>query len=122
MSGPLKNQRKHGKGGFAQAHIEVFDSPECKALTTQAQLLLFRLLLKCNPPDRNGHLAYSVDQAAADCRIDRKTARHKFKELQQAGFIDIAKVYPNNQRKATEYRLTFFPSPNGKQPTDDWKG
>lgn len=122
MSGNLKNQRKHGKGGFAQAHIEVFDSPECKALSKEAQLVLFRLLLKCNPPSRNGELAYSINQVAADCRIDRATARAKFKELQRAGFIEQARVYPKNQRKATEYRLTFFPSANGKQPTDDWKG
>ncbi|PAU78624.1 hypothetical protein CK501_13095 [Halovibrio salipaludis] len=119
MSGKIPRLRG---GRYVQAYPEVLDSPESKALSKVAQLLLFRLTVKCDPHSRNGRIAYSVRQAAEECRVREKTASAAFDELQDAGFIDLAMVYPRNERKAREWRLTFFPSPNGKQPTDDWKG
>ena len=109
-------------GRHVQAYPEVLDSPESKALSKTAQLLLFRLTMKCDPHSRNGEIAYSVRQAAEDCGVKEKTASRAFDELQHAGFIDLARWYPKNERKAREWRLTFFPSANGKQPSDNWKG
>lgn len=116
-----KFRRLRSGGPYIQAYPEVLDSPELKALNNSAQLLLFRMHMKLLHTDWNGLLAYSRNQAAEECRIDRKTATKAFQTLQNHGFIECMWRPQKNERKARLWRLTFLATPDGREPTDEWR-
>jgi DNA-binding transcriptional regulator YhcF (GntR family) len=58
----------------------------------------------------NGAIAYSVRDAAKECKLSKNTACRAFHELVQMGFIELktAGAFSRKVRHAAEYLLTEY--------------
>lgn len=115
---PPENQIKR-PGGFFPVCREWFNSEAFRDLSPIARCLLFEFQ-NVHQPGRNGYLSLSVSNAAARLGVDPKTARKPFHELAEHGFIALTRGEYWQERKAREWRLTFYGC-NNKEPTDEWR-
>ena len=115
---PPENQIKR-PGGFFPVCREWFNSEAFRDLSLTARCLLFEFQ-NVHQPDRNGYLSISVANAARRLGVDPKTARKPFHELAEHGFIALTRGEYWQERKAREWRLTFYGC-HGKEATDEWR-
>jgi len=115
---PPENQIKR-PGGFFPVCREWFNSEAFRDLSPTARCLLFEFQ-NVHQPGRNGYLSISVSNAAERLGVDPKTARKPFHELAEHGFIALMRGEYWQERKAREWRLTFYAC-HGKEPTDEWR-
>ena len=111
-----KNIEKHFKiaGGFISLPYTVFDSSAYRDLTPLA-----RAGLRLYTPQRNGRLSISTEAMAQRLDVARNTAMPIFPELQGHGFVVMERGDLWQQKKAREWRVTFFPA-QGREPTNDF--
>jgi hypothetical protein len=88
----------------------VLESAAWLSLSAQARALYVHLALRYNGRN-NGSLAFSVRDAAAECRLAKGTAARAFSELVERGFIELAQAgaFSFKTRHAAEWRLTALP-------------
>jgi hypothetical protein len=115
---PPENKIKR-PGGFYPVCREWFNSESFRDLSLKARCLLHEFQ-NVHQPGRNGYLSISVLNAAKRLGVDPKTARKPFHELAEHGFITLTKGEYWQERKAREWRLTFYGC-NGKEATDEWR-
>jgi hypothetical protein len=108
-----KWRRKQGRKSTGPPFVQLFKymlrSPAWLALSATAQAAYVRLALRydgCN----NGMLVLSVRTLARELHVSRATAARALIELEDAGFIETAKIgrFARRNRQASEYRLTTF--------------
>lgn len=115
---PPENRIRRPDGYFPVCR-EWFNSEAFRDLSLTARCLLHEFQ-NVHQPGRNGYLSISVMSAAKRLSVDPKTARKPFHELAEHGFIALTKGEYWQERKAREWRLTFYGC-NGKEPTDEWR-
>jgi hypothetical protein len=88
----------------------LLESAAWRSLSAQARALYVHLALRFNGRN-NGSLAFSVRDAAAECRLAKDTAGRAFSELVERGFIELAQAgaFTFKTRHAAEWRLTALP-------------
>ncbi len=115
---PAENEIKRA-GGYFTVSREWFNSAAFRDLSLPARCLLTEFQ-NVFYPGRNGALSISVANAAERLGVDPKTARKPFHELAEHGFIALTKGEYWQERKAREWRLTFYGC-HGKEATDEWR-
>lgn len=107
------------EGGWFPVCREWLNSEAYRDLSPLARCLLTEFQ-NIHYNGRNGHLSISVENAAHRLNVTQKTARAPFHELAEHGFIALTKGEYWQERKAREWRLTFYGC-NGREPTDEWR-
>ena len=90
-------------------HFYLLHSNAWLSLSASSRAVYIQLLSRYNGFN-NGQIAYSVRDAARECRIARNTAANAFKELEVAGFIVLRTkgAFSRKFRHATEWLLTDY--------------
>ncbi|MBW7835069.1 MAG: hypothetical protein H3C28_00310 [Sphingomonadales bacterium] len=118
MSKKSPAKRLNRPGGYFQVDREWFQSPAYRSLSSDARALLMEFL---NLDQRqNGHLAISVERAAAMLNVSQNTIRKAFRQLYDRGFLEPTAEYSYTNGKARCYHLTLTPC-RGREPTDAWR-
>ena len=78
-------------------------------LSAAARAVYVQIAFRYNGAN-NGRIAYSVRDAAAECRLNKDTASRAFKELVDGGFIEETRHggLSRKTRVASEWRLTEY--------------
>ena len=107
------------RSGYIRRHEEMLASPAYRDLTPAARCLLeeFQRIYR---PSRNGMLSISTKNAARLINVSEPTVSKAFYELVDHGFLVLNNGQLWMERKAREWRLTFEPYANGREPSDDW--
>ncbi|MDF1529947.1 MAG: hypothetical protein P1R74_12555 [Sedimenticola sp.] len=107
-------------GGYIRKWEEILSSPAYRALKPVARCLLeeFQRIYR---PGRNGSLSISLKQAQVLVNAGETAVMEAFKQLSANGFIVLTRGELWQQRMAREWRLTFEPYANGREPSDDWR-
>lgn len=97
----------------------ILASPAYRELKPVARCLLeeFQRIYR---PGRNGTLSISLKRAQLLIKAGETAVTDAFKQLQDNGFIVLTQGELWQQRKAREWRLTFEPYANGREPSDEW--
>ena len=108
-------------GRFVGLEYLMMDTPAFKALSGNEVKLLLLLCRKHNG-ENNGQIGCSVREGAAFLGCTANTAGRCFCGLQERGFAVIMSkgAFSVKHRKATLWRLTFYPSLGGKPATRDY--
>jgi hypothetical protein len=120
MASKLNQSHFKRDSSFFQVHADWFDSTAYRNLSLTARCLLEEFMF-VYLPGRNGHLVLSVEQAAVRLNTSEETARKAYHELMEKGFLVLSEEANYLNGRAREFRLTVFPSNNGREPSDDWK-
>jgi hypothetical protein len=115
----LHKKFKH-PNGFIGLPRHVFESLAYRSLSLKARCLLdeFQNLYR---PNRNGRIVLPIEIAAERLGVAENTVRRAFDELQNKGFIIRTMDGDWSKGRAREWRLTYEPCNNGREPTDEWR-
>ncbi len=115
----LSKQYKR-KGSYIRKWEEILASPAYRDLSPADRCLLeeFQRIYR---PGRNGRLSISTRKAVELLNVSEPTAIKAFHALEDHGFLRLAKGHYWQERKAREWRFTFEPGSNNKEPTDEWR-
>lgn len=119
----LINGRTKVKGRFVMLTYDKLNSPAWEGLSAQARAVLIQIAKRYNGGN-NGALAASARDLAAECRINKDTAAKAVKELECAGFLELAQAgaFSFKKRHAAEYRLTWLKcDQTGARASRAWK-
>lgn len=107
-------------GYYIQRWGEYLESPAYRSLKPLPRCLLeeFQIIYR---PGLNGRLVLSHETAAKRLGVTTKTVSPAFAELIEKGFIELCLDSDYSNGKAREYRLTFEPFADGREPSDEWK-
>jgi len=99
----------------------MLDRPAFRALSGNEVKLLLLLCMK-HYGLNNGEIACGVREAAEFVGCTPNTAGKCFQGLQARGFIEATRkgAFSVKDRKATLWRLTFYPSPGGRPATREY--
>lgn len=88
----------------------LLECPSWRSLSAQARALYVHIAVRYNGRN-NGCIAFSVRDAAAECRLAKDTAARAFAELVEKGFLELAQpgAFSFKTRHAAEWRLTALP-------------
>ncbi|MBT3990524.1 MAG: hypothetical protein HOE97_08400 [Rhodospirillaceae bacterium] len=120
MSKKIGGSKFKRQSNHIRIHYEWFDSPAYRSLSLTARCLLNEFLYVYRP-SRNGHLVVSVETAAKRLNKSEETCRNAYYELMETGFLVLSEEARYINGRAREFRLTIYPSNNGREPTDDWQ-
>ena len=120
MGKPINSKHSKRDCRYFQVYEEWFESPAYRSFNPTARCLLDEF---CNiyRPGRNGSLVLSNEVAAKRLNLSVETTRKAFHDLMETGFLVPNEDAQYLNGRAREFRLTIFPSNNGREPTDDWK-
>ena len=113
-----KGRSKKG-GKFVRLGDGLLTSEAWRSLSGSAVRYYIELRHRYNGSN-NGELHFSLDEARKLLGMARDTALKAQRELQEKGFIRVAKLGGFHQRLATEYALTDEPAP-AAAPTHDYR-
>ncbi len=115
-----KAKSYHRSGSYIRRYDEMMASPAYRDLNTVARCLLeeFQRIYR---PGRNGKLSISTKNAKRLLRVSEPTAMTAFHSLTEHGFLVLSEGQLWMERKAREWRLTFEPDANNREPTDEWR-
>lgn len=103
--------------GFIKLDRFLWQSDQWRNLSVNAQITTVDIWARFNGRN-NGQIVYDLRDAIARLHCSKRTAIRMLAELQDAGLIEATVKgsfqYKTGARKgtATEWRLTFLPSPN----------
>ncbi|TVO78451.1 hypothetical protein [Sedimenticola selenatireducens] len=108
------------EGGYVKKWEVILASSAYRDLKPVARCLLeeFQRIYR---PARNGTLSISLKRAQTLINAGETAVMEAFKQLVANGFIVLTHGELWQQRKAREWRLTFEPYANGREPSDEWK-
>src|SRR5947208_9979980 len=69
-------------------HMWLLKCPAWLSLTAPARVVMIQLAARYNGRN-NGMIAFSVRDAAKECRLSKNTANRAFKELVERGFVEL---------------------------------
>jgi hypothetical protein len=94
---------------YFQVHYYMTKSVEWRSLSAAARAVYIQIGSRYNG-ENNGTIAFSVRDAASECRLANNTAMRAFKELVTLGFIEETRHggLKHKTRLASEWRLTAF--------------
>src|SRR5271165_6594504 len=103
------SKRKDHVDRYLQVHHYMTRTEAWRALSTQARAVYIQLGTRYLG-ENNGFLAFSVRDAANECKLAKDTAARAFKELIALGFIEETRHggIRRKTRLASEWRLTAF--------------
>lgn len=110
---------------FVRLSHTLLETAAYRSLNPNARALLIELTMMENNSN-NGSLWLSVDDAAARMGVaDHKTASAAFRDLQEAGFIEMTqdaffRVKASGTSRARTWRLTWRPVPMRSAPTHEY--
>jgi hypothetical protein len=113
ISMKTKLRRKQGRKSSGLPFVQLFKymlrSPAWLALSATAKAAYVQLASRYDGVN-NGTLALSARTLAHELNVSQSTARRALIELEDAGFIETAKIgaFARRNRKASEYRLTAY--------------
>ena len=101
---------KAKSNGYLGLDHDFIRSDRVRSLSTKAGWLLIGIADRYNGRN-NGHIPYSVKEAAAWLHCHHRTARRTFDELKEAGLIEAIRIgsFYGKTGTATRWRLTFYP-------------
>jgi DNA-binding GntR family transcriptional regulator len=105
-------------GRYVRLPEYLLDCPAWQSLDCAARCLYVELARRYRGPDsNNGKIPYSVREAASALRISKDTANRALLDLQERGFLKIAKDSGFNikGRISREWLLTEFPDDRSGQ-------
>ena len=102
-----KNQEKADR--YFQLHHYMLKTDAWRALSAAARAIYIQIGSRYNGAN-NGRLAFSVRDAASECRLNKDTAGKALKELVDLGFIEETRHggLSRKTRIASEWRMTAF--------------
>jgi DNA-binding MarR family transcriptional regulator len=102
-------QVKEKQDRYIRLHHYLLKTSAWLGLSTAARAAYVQLAFRYNGSN-NGRIAYSVRDAAAECRLKKDTASRAFKELVDGGFIEATRNggLSRKTRLASEWRLTEY--------------
>jgi hypothetical protein len=117
------NGKRSDEGQYVALPYAMLKSAAWRSLSGNAVRVWFELHTRYNGGN-NGAVRLSMAEAAEALGIGKATAGRAFAELQEKGFIVLAKPGAWYHRRAHEWRLTTKPvhTAKGKDtPTNDWR-
>jgi hypothetical protein len=118
-----KPNRKGRSDGTAH-HVRLYDwmtnSPAWRSLMATDRALYCELARRYHG-NNNGQIHFSLREASAALHVGKATALRAFRNLEERGFICVARRGGFNMkgRHATEWRLTEFPTITGNGAAKD---
>jgi hypothetical protein len=102
-------KKQGGEDRYFQLHHYMLKSEAWLALSAAASRVYIQIGSRYNGSN-NGTLAMSARDAAKECRLNKTTAAHAFKELVEFGFIEETRhgSLSRETRIASEWRMTAF--------------
>ncbi len=110
------------EGPYTNLPYSFLKSPAWRSLSGAAVKVFLELHTRFNGGN-NGQLRLSFNEAAAALGMGKATVQRAFEDLQDKGFLVLAKPGNWYHRSAHEWRLTTKPTQGikGKSvPTNDW--
>jgi hypothetical protein len=117
------NGKRSDEGQYVALPYAMLKSPAWRSLSGNAVRVWFELHTRYNGGN-NGAVRLSMTEASETLSISKATAHRAFKELQEKGFLVLAKEGNWYHRQAHEWRLTnkSMQDLKGKTaPTNDWR-
>ena len=106
---PMAKQPKEKQDRYIRLHHYLLKTSAWLGLSAGARAVYVQVAFRYNGSN-NGRIAYSVRDAAAECRVNKDTASRAFKELVDGGFIEATRYggLTRKTRLASEWRLTEY--------------
>ncbi len=117
---PLPNGRTpYDRSQYLKLPHGVMKHPNFRMLRGNSVKVLLELALLHNGHN-NGRLGGSYTMLQTNLKIGRKAISDALKELQEAKFIINHKKGIFTTRMASEFEITFLPSPDSPHPSNVW--
>lgn len=108
------------RGGLVVLLVRMMNSPAFEGLSTPTKALVPFMQIHWR---NDKAVDYGVRETMHKLKCSKATAMRAFRELQEAGFIELideSLFSSRTQSKARTWRLTWMPF-DGKPPTHDWE-
>jgi hypothetical protein len=105
----VAKQIKERQDRHIRLHHYLLKTSAWLGLSAGARAVYVQIALRYNGSN-NGRIAYSVREAAAECRLNKNTVSRTFQELTDGGFIEETRhgALSRKTRVASEWRLTEY--------------
>ena len=105
----MAKQPKEKQDRYIRLHHYLPKTSAWLGLSAGARAVYVQVAFRYNGSN-NGRIAYSVRDAAAECRLNKNTVSRTFKELTDGGFIEETRhgALSRKTRVASEWRLTEY--------------